>query len=223
MSFTVYENADLSDGLQLAELEADTNGRIFQFNGREVGTGRYHPAFLELFSDNTGILQNNNNMGGVNPNNNMVVDVDFGAEYIIDLGFGSSLTIAPAPVIQAGDFDADGVVDCDDANVYVGNLGEQADGALAALDFDSDGVVTITDAEMLITDLVVASNGVTGTIVGDVNCDGTVDVLIDAFVLVASLGASGTVYTDGDLDFSGDVSVLGDAFVLVSNLGMSNN
>jgi len=223
MSFTVSDDADLSDGLQWSELEADANGRIFQFNGREVGTGRYHPAFLELFSDNTGILQNNNNMGGVNPGNNMIVDVDFGEEYIINLGFSANFAIAPAPVIQTGDFDADGVVDCDDANAYVGNLGEQADGDLAALDLDTNGTVTISDAQMLVHDFMVASNGVTGTIVGDINCDGTVDVLGDALLLVGSLGTFNAVYTDGDLDFSGNVNVLGDALILVTNLGLSND
>ena len=223
MSFTVSGSADLSDGLQISELEADASGRIFQFNGREVDTGRYHPALLELFANGTGRLENSNNMGGVNPSNNLVVDVTFGEEYIVDLGFASSLTLAPAPPIATGDFDADGVVDCDDANAYVGNLGQPAVGALAELDLDTDGMVTIADAEMLIGDLIVADNGVTGTIIGDVNCDGVVDVLGDAFALVESLGTSGTVYTDGDLDFSGNVDVLGDAFILVGNLGMSNN
>ena len=84
-------------------------------------------------------------------------------------------------------------------------------------------MVTVADAEILIGDLIVADNGVLGTIVGDVNCDGAVDDLNDAFALVGSLGASGTVYTDGDLDFSGNVDVLNDAFILVANLGMSNN
>ena len=153
----------------------------------------------------------------------LVVDVTFGEEYIVDLGFEQTLTLASAPPIATGDFDADGVVDCDDANAYVGNLGQPAVGALAELDLDTDGMVTIADAEMLIGDLIVADNGVTGTIIGDVNCDGVVDVLGDAFALVESLGTSGTVYTDGDLDFSGNVDVLGDAFILVGNLGMSNN
>ena len=74
-------------------------GVVFHFNGREEGTGRYHPLFLQLRSDGTGILQNANNMGGVNPATMQVVDVDFGEEYITNLSFdATSLTIAiPEP------------------------------------------------------------------------------------------------------------------------------
>jgi len=123
----------------------------------------------------------------------------------------------------AGDVNGDGVVDCDDANDYVGNLGEEAIGSLSVLDLNTDDMITLADAEMLINQLVVAGNGATGTIIGDINCDGTVNVLGDALVLVTSLGASGTVYTDGDLNFSGNVDVLGDALILVINLGKTNN
>ena len=57
---------------------------------------------------------------------------------------------------------------------------------------------------------------------GDANLDGSVDVLNDAFILVANLGQpTGAVWTLGDFDGDGSVSVLGDAFVLVANLGRS--
>lgn len=97
LNFSILGNADLSDGLQLAELAADGSGLIFSFNGREVGTGRYHPALLELFSDGIGSLRNSNNTGGINPGNNMEVDVDFGEEYIVNLAFSPSLTVATIP------------------------------------------------------------------------------------------------------------------------------
>ena len=135
----------------------------------------------------------------------------------------ASFVGAPVSETLIGDVNTDGVVDCDDANAYVGNLDQPAVGSLAELDLNTDGMVTVADAEILIGDLIVADNGVLGTIVGDVNCDGVVNVLGDAFALVVSLGTSGTVYTDGDVDFSGNVDVLGDAFILVGNLGMSNN
>lgn len=414
MSFRVSAFADLSDGLQVSELAADANGRIFQFNGREVGTGRYHPAFLELLSDNTGVLQNSNNMGGVNPGNNMVVDVDFGEEYIIDLAVAPALTLAPAPapigrgpnllvnggfenptpdsngdtdpadwnVIETmsaanpgrqvrtrasspapleggasvqlnagnsdplgqiwqsvevvagteyefqvfarvfrngfqqdtydvlielrdgegvsgtvlgsfnsandfegdlpgddwvlltvsavatsdtltvhisdvstsvdnnltsvghndgndlalddasltapgsalvGDFNGDGVVDCGDVDEYIGNLSSAATGALADLDLVVDGTIDSADVAFLIENLVMTTNGEVGTFLGDLNCDGTVNVLGDAFILVASLGNSAISYGQGDINLDGTVNVLGDAFALVSNLGMSNN
>ena len=61
-----------------------------------------------------------------------------------------------------------------------------------------------------------------GTFLGDFNCDGEVDVLNDAFILVGSLGSSVMSYSDGDANLDGTVDVLDDAFVLVGNLGMSN-
>ena len=55
---------------------------------------------------------------------------------------------------------------------------------------------------------------------GDANLDGRVDVLGDAFVLVANLGTnSGASWPTGDFNGDGQVNVLGDAFVLVANLG----
>ena len=70
--------------------------------------------------------------------------------------------------------------------------------------------------------MVLASNGVVGTFLGDFNCDGSVDVLSDAFILIGSLGDSVLSYSDGDASFDGVVDVLEDAFILIANLGMSN-
>ena len=75
---------------------------------------------------------------------------------------------------------------------------------------------------MVIAQSVTTSNGVTGTFPGDVNCDGSVNVLGDAFALVGNLGGSATMYSQGDVNFDGIVNVLGDAFILVGNLGMNN-
>lgn len=97
LNFSIASAADLSDGLQASELEADANGKVFEFNGREVGTGRYHPALLELFSDGTGRIQNSNNTGGINPGNGLEVDVDFGEEYIVDLAFNPSEFLIAVP------------------------------------------------------------------------------------------------------------------------------
>lgn len=124
------------------------------------------------------------------------------------------------PVVN-GDFDGDGDVDCNDINEFVGNLDSVPAGDTAALDLNNDNMINLVDVEEHIETLVVA-NGIAGTILGDVDCNGLVDVLGDAFVLVGSLGSTGTVYTDGDLDFNGTVDVLGDAFILVGNLGMTN-
>jgi len=59
---------------------------------------------------------------------------------------------------------------------------------------------------------------------GDINLDGSVDVLNDAFVLVSSLNVSGdTSWAQGDFNADGTVNVLGDAFILISNLGRTLN
>lgn len=121
-----------------------------------------------------------------------------------------------------GDFDRDDDVDCDDLDAYVGNIGSDATGALADLDLNGNGTVELADANAHITTLVETSNGIVGTFSGDVNCDGTVDVLGDAFILVANLGNSVASYGQGDLNFDGIVDVLGDAFILVANLNKSN-
>ena len=141
---------------------------------------------------------------------------DFDRAMSFNIGFivgGSAAT---------GDFTGNGIVDCDDLDGYINNIGNPATEMLAALDFDGDGTLTLADANSTITDLVVTSNGITGTLPGDLNCDGAVNVLGDAFALVGSLGQTVTSYSDGDVNFDGIVNVLGDAFILVGNLGMSN-
>lgn len=128
------------------------------------------------------------------------------------------VNVAPVP----GDLNLDGVVDCADLDGYVGNIGAAAAGMLAALDIDGNGTLDESDADLHITTLVETSNGFVGTFPGDLNCDGTVDVLSDAFALVANLGGPATSYAQGDISFDGIVDVLGDAFVLVANLGNAN-
>ena len=122
-----------------------------------------------------------------------------------------------------GDFNLDGVVDCADLDGYVGNIGAAVTPALAPLDIDNDGTITATDANTHITTLVQTSNGQVGTFPGDLNCDGTVNVLGDAFTLVGNLNNSVTRYSQGDINFDGTVNVLGDAFTLIGNLNNNNN
>ncbi|MFT5488752.1 MAG: hypothetical protein ACI9MU_003680, partial [Alphaproteobacteria bacterium] len=102
LSFGVSALADLSDGLQVSELVGVDP--VFLFNGREVGTGRYHPALFQLNADGTGSIRNSDNFGGTNPSSGMVVDVEFGEEYITELTFDASrLTLATAvPEPSAG-------------------------------------------------------------------------------------------------------------------------
>ena len=97
LSFTVAPTADLSDGLQFSELTGVNP--VFVFNGREVGTGRYHPTLIQLNSDGTGLFRNSNNFGGINPGNNMMVDVNVGEEYVTELTFdANTLTLATTTI-----------------------------------------------------------------------------------------------------------------------------
>ena len=136
--------------------------------------------------------------------------------------FYDTISFAIATDSVLGDFNGDSVVDCDDLDSYIGNIDVDATGGLEQLDLDGDTMVTEADANQHITTLVETSNGQVGTFPGDLNCDGSVNVLGDAFVLVGSLGQTVSAYSDGDINFDGTVNVLGDAFILVGNLGSSN-
>ncbi|MDA8563979.1 hypothetical protein N9L06_05955 [Mariniblastus sp.] len=125
-------------------------------------------------------------------------------------------------ISKPGDFDLDGDVDADDIDFYSGQLGQSAIGELEQLDLDADGLVTLADHDLHVGALVETSSGGVGTFVGDINLDGTVDVLDDAFILIGNLGNTGTGYAGGDLNADQTADVLGDAFRLVGNLGKSN-
>ena len=123
-----------------------------------------------------------------------------------------------------GDFDQDGDVDVDDIDFYIGNLDTEATGELAQLDLVEDGTVTIDDLNFHITTLVETSNGVQGTPIGDLDLNGQVDVLGDAFALIANLGSNGPIsYGLGNINCDLSVDVLGDAFLLIANLGLNND
>ena len=129
-------------------------------------------------------------------------------------------TVAGDPEL-VGDFNDDNVVDCSDIDEYIGDLGLPAAG-LEDQDLVADGMIDLLDVEFLVGELIVTTNGETGTFLGDFNCDGMVDVLGDAFILVGSLGSTVMSYSDGDANLDGTVNVLGDDFILVGNLGMNN-
>jgi hypothetical protein len=100
LEFAIAGSADLSDGLQVSEL--DGVGQVFLYNGRDVGTGRYHPALVMLNDDGTGSIQNSNNQGGINPGSGEEVNVGFGEEYITELNFDPAvLTLSEVPIPAA--------------------------------------------------------------------------------------------------------------------------
>jgi hypothetical protein len=118
-----------------------------------------------------------------------------------------------------GDFDADGDVDADDIKFYTTNLDQPAS-FNPEMDLNGDDVIDLADHDLHVSTLV-QTNSLSGTVIGDINFDGMVDVLNDAFVLIANLGSSDACYTEGDLNANGSVDVLGDAFRLIGNLGVS--
>lgn len=94
-------------------------------------------------------------------------------------------------------------------------------GIFAMVDGVSVGNVNGLGAGLAVT---YGAQGVTArvSILGDVNRNGTVDVLGDAFPLISNLMlSSGATWSDGDFNGDGIVDVLGDAFSLISNLGAS--
>ncbi len=99
LAFEIKAGANLSDGLQVSELAGVD--RVFLFDAREVGTGRYHPPIVELNADGTGLIRNSNNVGGINPATNMEVDVDYGEEYITELSFDpATLTLVDKVTVR---------------------------------------------------------------------------------------------------------------------------
>ncbi|MDA8563272.1 hypothetical protein N9L06_02345 [Mariniblastus sp.] len=180
---------------------AGNNGVLTQADGTFNVTG----LTFEAGDTISFVIGNNENIGGDESALQAAISVD------------SSGAVAPT-----GDFTGDGIVDCADLDGYINNIDQPASGALAVLDIDGDGTLTADDADTTIRTLVQTSNGQVGTFPGDFNCDGSVSVLGDAFILVGNLNTSVTSYSLGDVDFDGNVSVLGDAFVLVANLNNTN-
>ena len=120
-----------------------------------------------------------------------------------------------------GDFNSDGRVNADDIDFLTLRIGNPAASA-PDLDLTRDGVIDLKDRAFLIRHLVEISCDRLGAIPGDVNLDGDVDVLGDAFAIVSNLNSFGAGYADGDLNGDGRVTVFGDAFELINNLGESN-
>ena len=123
-----------------------------------------------------------------------------------------------------GDFDKDGDVDTNDVDFYAGNLGSEPSGDLSKLDLNNDGQITLADHNELVTKHLRTLDSKAGTVIGDLNLDGTVDVLNDIFVLISNLGTVGgdkTSYAQGDINADQQIDVLNDAFGLISVLSTS--
>lgn len=112
IDFIISAGADLSDGLQVSELDllpdqgypapVDDNGAVFVLNAREDGTGRYHPPIVIFRNDGTGQILNSNNTGVNGQTGRDIVAQDglfFGNEYITDFSFDANLlTLIDAPI-----------------------------------------------------------------------------------------------------------------------------
>ena len=141
------------------------------------------------------------------PLRNFVNDGDFNGEVLV---FSQIVRAANA----LGDLDGSGSISGPDIDLLYAAYGVTPAGDIE-LDLDSDGQVGDSDRDRLI-------ERIAGTRLGDLNFDGSVNVLGDAFILVANLGAmTGATYAQGDINGDGAVDVLGDAFILVANLGFT--
>lgn len=134
----------------------------------------------------------------------------------------SPVDAQPAGILSLrGDFDRDGDVDVDDLDQFSGQLNTDTNNQITPLDLNVDGTIDFEDFEEHYSQLVQIPGLGRGTFQGDLNLDGTVDVLGDAFQLVANLGNNVSSWSKGDFNGDGQVDVLGDAFALVENLGRS--
>lgn len=155
----------------------------------------------------------------VDGNNEVFVDFNSNGGQLVTASLIISTDLNPTNLL--GDFDGDGDVDLADLDQYNGNLGASPTGTLTDLDLDGD--IDADDFMQHYSQLVETSNGGKGTFAGDLNLDGTVNVLGDTFALVGNLGNSVSSWGQGDFNTDGTVNVLGDAFALVGNLGNTND
>ena len=170
--------------------------------------------------DSIQLVQANNVVGDFSSID--VQGVPEGFEADVQISGGDVVLTLTASTFVLGDFDMDGDVDLVDLDQYNGNIGSPAVGALAALDLNGNGEVDAGDFETHYGTLVETSNGNIGTAAGDINLDGQVNILADAFALIANLGSSVNSWSQGDLNGDGTVTVLEDAFLLIANLGFNN-
>jgi hypothetical protein len=225
-SLDVLDGSDITVGTVFASEGAPTNGNdtndIFTNNGTEgLDT---HDLHMDLDIDMTGLADNvlaNGESATIQINFTGGAGEGGGHHLFLDNVAFSSGFVFDTPGIL-GDFDGDGDVDLADLDQYNQNLGQPATGELAALDLNGDGTVGADDFQQHYSTLVETSNGGKGTALGDVNLDGVVNVLGDAFALVGNLNNPATSWSQGDLNADGAVNVLGDAFGLVGNLGANN-
>ena len=89
-------------------------------------------------------------------------------------------------------------------------------------DLNSDGIVDMGDRDTWLASAAAANGFASPYLVGDIDLDGTVNVLGDGFTLVANLLSSTSNWSEGDLNADGQVNVLGDAFALIANLNRTN-
>ena len=169
--FTFFQSRFPGGGDVLAVTDADGNAIVPLLAPDGGGNDPYNFAATPQTEFTVTSVENANGGGG----NGFGVDT-LSATFT----FSGGIVIEAAP---SGDFNGDTVVDCADLDGYVGNIGVTvaANLTLAPLDVDNDGTITATDANTHITTLVATSNGQVGTFPGDLNCDGMVDVLTDAF------------------------------------------
>ena len=137
------------------------------------GTVTYFDSEVEfpLFTFNYTNAAIPNNQGSVS----IPMDPNFASIMISEanstMGTYSNLTLTQVVTpVGLGDFDGNGVVDCDDIDSYIGILGMPATGTLADLNLAEDVTINFADVEVLVENLVMTSNGQVGTFLGDFNC-----------------------------------------------------
>lgn len=122
---------------------------------------------------------------------------------------------------NASDFNSDSAWNSSDLDALNSEITAGTNNS--AFDLTGDGVVDVADRDAWLASAAAANGFGIPYLVGDIDLNGTVDVLGDAFTLVGNLFESTSDWSAGDLSADGTVNVLGDAFLLVANLNRSND
>jgi len=121
--------------------------------------------------------------------------------------------LQPAPVTGIpGDFDGSGRVDGEDIDLLYDKI-YRSMWFDPMYDLNGDGDATAADMDIMVSDLVQLSNGMAGTVYGDCNLDGAVN-LDDFQALKSNFASDFAGWAEGNYDGDSDVDM--DDFVLLS-------
>ena len=202
-------------GIYTAVVEEDGRDRSLSFRIEATGITQLRPEIIRQRRDNhpfESIEQL------ARPNLLNVVDVSFNQDVQVSSNsfqfFNETTQTAQFVPAQAFSYDANTFTATWDVSNFLPPLFQAG---LYTISASASAITAVSDGRAMVDGF---SEQVIVALPGDANLDGRVDVLGDAFRLVANLGLTGgATWADGDFNGDGNVDVLTDAFLLVANLG----